>query len=255
LAERDVAVTGLDAGDAQRLEAIAATLEHYANLNFDSRAPVGPIGDLVDAVAAGVNFLGEELAASFAEIEQRVAERTTALEATSEELRRLALHDQLTGLANRRLFFERLAQRRLTAERRRQPYAVIFCDLDDFKGVNDSLGHAYGDLLLVEAAERIRASLRAGDSAARVGGDEFLVLLDQIDGADGARGVAMRLAATLALPYQVDDHEVRLSASVGVALADERFDSVDALVNAADTAMYRAKRTGLGRCVLFGDSD
>ncbi len=232
-----------------RLAAIAATIEEFAQLHFDVRAPIGPRGDVVDAVAAGVNFLGDELEVAYRELEQRVADRTAELEHMTEEMRRRALHDQLTGLPNRTLFWDRLAHR-LLQERRVETCAVLFIDLDRFKAVNDSWGHATGDQLLITVAERIVSQLRAGDSAARIGGDEFLVLLDAVSSAPVALEIAERLGASLREPFEVGDLTLKVTAAIGVALASSDLCSVDELVNAADAAMYAAKRHGPGRSRL-----
>ena len=236
---------------AGRLEQIVNAIQEFAELKFQARAPVSREGDIVDAVAAGVNFLGEELEASYGELERRVANRTEELAAMTKELARRALHDELTGLPNRSLFWDRLTLRLHRADRSRTGFAVLLMDLDNFKEVNDTLGHAAGDLLLVEVASRIRGALRAGDSAARVGGDEFLILLDEVDTPEMALFIARRLHRSLVAPYQVGDHQRSITLSIGVALGSDSFDDPDAMVAAADNAMYEAKRHARGQCVLF----
>ncbi|HEY5436501.1 MAG TPA: diguanylate cyclase [Candidatus Limnocylindrales bacterium] len=226
-------------------------IEEFASLRFDARARIGPGGDIVDAVAAGVNFLGEELDASFSEIERRVADRTAELEIATRELGRRALHDDLTGLPNRALFWEHLAHRLELADRRQTGFAVLFLDLDDFKVVNDTLGHAAGDRLLVDVASRLRASLRAGDTAARVGGDEFVVLLDDVATTEAAMVVAERLSEALRVPYEIGTDRRIVTASVGVAVGPDGLGTADEVVAATDGAMYEAKRRGGGRCVLY----
>ena len=137
-----------DAGGVQdlerRLEEVVSVIQELAALRFGARATVGPAGDIVDAVAAGVNSLGEELEASYQEIERQVADRTAELAMATQELRRRALHDDLTGLANRAAFWDRLTHRVDGAGRRTTGFAVLFLDLDGFKTVNDTLGHAAG---------------------------------------------------------------------------------------------------------------
>jgi diguanylate cyclase (GGDEF)-like protein len=230
-----------------------STIQEFAALQFEARARIGPDGDVVDAVAAGVNFLGEELEASFSEIERRVADRTAELAIATQELSRRALHDELTGLPNRALFWEYLAHRLATVDRRQTGFAVLFLDIDDFKVVNDTLGHAAGDRLLVDAASRLRAALRTGDTAARVGGDEFVVLLDDVSNKEAALVVAERLNEALSAPYEFGTDGRIATASIGVAVGPDGLETADDVVAAADAAMYDAKRRGGGRCVLYSE--
>lgn len=250
---------GRQAGDREhewelRLEDVVRVIQEFAALRFDARAGVGRAGDIVDAVAAGVNALGEELEASYHEIERRIADRTAELALVTQELSHRVRHDDLTGLINRSTFWDRLGHRLAGAKRRAHGFAVLFLDLDGFKTVNDTMGHGAGDRLLVDVAHRISAQLRAGDTAARVGGDEFLVLLDEVSGDDAALAVADRVSAALQLPYTVGGRTFTTAASVGVARGPGDFGSVDEIVAAADAAMYEAKRRGTGVCVLYTDS-
>jgi diguanylate cyclase (GGDEF)-like protein len=137
------------------------------------------------------------------------------------------------------------------ANRRHADFAVIFIDLDKFKEINDALGHGVGDQLLVNVAARIRDVLRVGDSAARMGGDEFLILLDDIGSPEEAMIVANRLNAALRKPYELGAGQRIVAASIGVVVGSEEFATADALVVAADTAMYEAKQHGRGQCVLY----
>lgn len=238
----------------RRLEEVVGVIQELAALQFDARAAVSTAGDIVDAVAAGVNSLGEELEASYQELERRVADRTAELAIATRELRRRALLDDLTGLANRAAFFDRLTHRLDVGDRRGRGLAVLFLDLDDFKTVNDTLGHAAGDRLLVEVARRITSELRAGDTAARVGGDEFLVLLDDVPSGEAALAVAHRISEGLRAPLELAGHTHTVTSSVGVALGSDGLATSDAIVAAADAAMYDAKRSGRGVCLLHGDS-
>ena len=239
----------------RRLEDIVSTIQEFAALRFSARAPVGSEGDIVDAVAAGVNFLGEELDASFSEIERRVADRTEELSIAMKESGQRALHDQLTGLPNRVLFWEHLSLRVKLARRRKTRFAVLFLDVDDFKVINDTLGHAAGDQLLVDLALRLHSALRAGDIAARVGGDEFVVLFDDVASRGAALVVAERLNQALRVPYEMGAERRVVTASIGVAVGPDGLHTADAVVGAADSAMYDAKRCGGGRCVLYdGDA-
>ncbi len=167
-----------------------------------------------------------------------------------DELRRRAFHDSLTGLANRALFEDRLAHALARARRQEHPVAVLFLDLDDFKTINDSLGHSSGDELLRAAATRIADVARITDTAARLGGDEFAVLLELIDGDGDAELVARRLLEELAPPITVGDRELRVGASIGVAVSDGGL-TVDELLRNADTAMYVAKEAGKGTVRVF----
>jgi diguanylate cyclase (GGDEF)-like protein len=138
--------------------------------------------------------------------------------------------------------------------RRRGTLAVLFLDLDHFKMVNDSLGHKAGDVLLRQAAERIRAVVRVGDTVARLGGDEFVVLCEDLEDVAEAEDVAERIIRTLNEPFDLDGFEAFVSASVGIALANETDVDAGALLRDADIALYQAKEDGRGRCQLF-DSD
>jgi diguanylate cyclase (GGDEF)-like protein len=159
-----------------------------------------------------------------------------------ERLRRAALYDQLTGLPNRALLFDRLHQ----AEHRaaRQPghnFALLFLDLDGFKAVNDTLGHAAGDRLLVVVAERLVKAIRKSDTAARLGGDEFVVLLDGIEVPNGPKPVIDRINAAMTEPILINDEPITVGTSIGMALSTEGFMDVEELLKRADAAMYKAK--------------
>jgi diguanylate cyclase (GGDEF)-like protein len=175
-----------------------------------------------------------------------VAKRQT-LEA---QLSYQAFHDPLTGLANRRRFVEQ-SETALAARRRNGSIAALFLDLDDFKTVNDSLGHAAGDDLLVAVAARIRAGLRDTDLAARLGGDEFGILLMDIEGIDYATSVAERLLEVIQAPLVIADTPVDVGASIGVAIDSPTMGRVDDLLGDADVAMYQAKALGKGRYHVF----
>jgi diguanylate cyclase (GGDEF)-like protein/PAS domain S-box-containing protein len=156
-------------------------------------------------------------------------------------LEHLARHDALTGLANRTEFERRCDEAIASAERERRAVAVLFIDLDAFKIVNDSYGHAVGDRLLVNVGERIRRQLSEGDVAGRIGGDEFTVMIPRLALREDAKVVVNRLLATLSEPFSLDDHEIVLSASIGVAAYPLDGGTAAALIANADAAMYAAK--------------
>jgi diguanylate cyclase (GGDEF)-like protein/PAS domain S-box-containing protein len=167
------------------------------------------------------------------------------------ELRHQALHDSLTGLPNRLLFADRVDHALQRAERDCSPIAVLFLDIDDFKVVNDSLGHVAGDEVLVAVARRLLTATRTGDSAARLGGDEFAFLLEIGDVDDGAPLAAMRIQDVLQAPFIVGGKEMQLHASIGIAVGTPATHTSDDLLRDADLAMYVAKRKGKGRFEMF----
>jgi diguanylate cyclase (GGDEF)-like protein/PAS domain S-box-containing protein len=164
--------------------------------------------------------------------------------ASVEQLEREAYHDALTGLPNRRLLRIRGEQALALARRRGDQAALLFLDLIGFKGVNDHLGHRYGDAVLEQVARRIEGALRTADVAARHGGDEFLVLLSDVDGPAGARMAAARLGGHLAAPYLLEHRSVKLEARFGVALFPDHATDLEGLLWKADQALAEAKRQG-----------
>ena len=180
-------------------------------------------------------------------LEQSIA-RLTDLQ---QQLSHQAFHDSLTDLANRSLFTDRIDHALLRRSRTGKPVAVLFIDLDDFKAVNDTLGHSAGDQLLVGVAERLRSSLRRPDTAARLGGDEFAVLIEDIEAPGEAEAVAERIFDALVEPFALAGQAVTVHASIGVAVSDDLSDSASRLMRHADVAMYAAKSAGKHRHVLF----
>jgi diguanylate cyclase (GGDEF)-like protein/PAS domain S-box-containing protein len=166
-------------------------------------------------------------------------------------LARQALHDPLTGLANRTLLVERVDHALARASRRPGEAALLFLDLDHFKVINDSLGHAAGDQLLCLVAEQLTSLVRPADTVARFGGDEFVILCEQVPDERGPVAIAERIAARLRAPFRVAGTEVVVSASVGVAFVDETTFDGDSLLRDADSAMYRAKARGRDRFEIF----
>jgi two-component system, cell cycle response regulator len=160
------------------------------------------------------------------------------------ELSRLARHDPLTGLPNRLLFKDRLAQAVQRIDRRDQMVALIFIDLDGFKSVNDRYGHAAGDRLLRAVAARLCSVVRRTDTVARLGGDEFTIILEGLRHAGDAARIAEKALHSLSAPFTLDGRQVNLGASLGVAIASHPQEIPDALTRRADAAMYRAKAEG-----------
>ena len=171
------------------------------------------------------------------QIEQQFAE----LEVSRAALKQEASHDPLTGLANRRLFYDRLQQAIRHARRYNGKVGVLFLDLDRFKEINDTHGHHIGDAVLTEVARRLSRSVRQSDSIARLGGDEFVVLLDNVSGREDCLAAAINIERTLAEDSSFYGLAVDISASIGQALFPDDGDNEDALVRAADAAMYRIK--------------
>ena len=157
------------------------------------------------------------------------------------QVRQLANHDELTGLANRSLLLDRFKQAVAQGARQHRQVVLLFLDLDEFKGVNDRLGHAAGDKLLQQVAGRLVTCIRASDTACRYGGDEFAVLLPEVDGLDSAAMVAARICTDLAVPYVVDGVEIGVTASMGTAVYPIDGKSCGDLLRHSDDGMYRTK--------------
>jgi diguanylate cyclase (GGDEF)-like protein/PAS domain S-box-containing protein len=175
----------------------------------------------------------------------------TARERFEQQLAHQAFHDPLTDLPNRSLFMDRLVHALSRSTRVARCVGVLFLDLDRFKVVNDSLGHPIGDELLVQVAERILRCTRPTDTAARFGGDEFTVLVEDIASPDEATHVASRILEGLQAPFQLAGHEVHVSASIGIALSASSADTPDELLRKADVAMYWSKNKGAGNYEVF----
>ena len=208
------------------------------------------IGALTVEPPAGARAYGE----GDARLLQFAADQlASALERTQREarLRYAAHYDALTDLPNRSLFDDRLRVALAQAERRRERLALVYIDLDKFKPVNDTLGHAVGDALLRQVALRLKQALRASDTVGRIGGDEFVALLQPANQADEIYAVADKMRAVLALPFELNDQRVSISASLGVALYPQHGARLPRrLARSADAAMYRAKRAGSDRVEL-----
>jgi diguanylate cyclase (GGDEF)-like protein/PAS domain S-box-containing protein len=175
----------------------------------------------------------------------------TDARAAQERLAHRALHDPLTGLANRDLLMDHLSHALARSARAGTTTAVMFCDLDHFKAVNDTYGHEAGDLLLVDVADRLRSVVRPSDTVARLGGDEFVVVAEGLRDVEAVRALAERVRRSLEEPAQLGPHVVRAGASIGVAVAAAE-DDARSVLRQADAAMYRAKMLGRGRLEMSG---
>lgn len=172
---------------------------------------------------------------------------------TEQKISQMAFHDCLTGLPNRLLFRDRLSQALAFAGREKRQLAVVFFDLDHFKQVNDRLGHDAGDQLLKLAAHRLRGNLRRSDTAARMGGDEFIILLTGINSEEEILVVLRRLSQAIKAPCVLTNQEVILSASIGVSLYPRDGEDEETLLRKADQAMYMVKRRGRDGIFFYGD--
>jgi diguanylate cyclase (GGDEF)-like protein len=210
-----------------------------------------------------LNMKVDERDAQLTERQQELDQAVKRVSETRDRLRHLAYFDTLTSLPNRRLFTEQLSLLLKLAARNKQQVALLLLDLDNFKRVNDSLGHRAGDELLREVGDRLANSVRDSDvvhrnaddearmDLSRMGGDEFTLVLNQLDHAEGAGRVAARLAQAIARPFSLDGEEVIITCSIGIAIAPEDAQDVEGLLRAADTAMFNAKRQGRNRYLFY----
>ena len=211
--------------------------------------------DEVGELAQSFNKMARQLKESFQNLERLVEERTVQLKKAKEVAENAAMQDKLTGLPNRAFFHQELEKLiRRGQQDKNYLFAVLFLDLDGFKIVNDSLGHQAGDQLLIEMARKAKACLRSEDFIARLGGDEFAILLQQIKGVSDAQTVAERIQLELTQPIHLQEQDVFVSASIGIALSQQGYDNIEDFLRDADIAMYRAKAGGKARHTVFEPS-
>jgi len=220
----------------RRLNEVATVAGAEATFEFRARHSDGSFR-MLEAIAK--NLLDDPAVGGVVVNYRDITER----KALEEQLRHQAFHDVLTGLANRSLFRDRLAHALARASRGALPTAVLYLDIDDFKAVNDRLGHAEGDRLLVLVGQRLVAAMRAGDTVARLGGDEFAVIVEETDPAE-AQTAAERILKALADPFDLDGRETAVRGSIGIAIHDVEGGDADELLRRADIAMYAAKARG-----------
>jgi diguanylate cyclase (GGDEF)-like protein len=231
-----------------------------------SRAVTGPLHQMVKAVqrftaiqervampTARQDEIGV-LARSFDEMQQKIEAQVNTLQAKQLELDHLASHDPLTGLPNRRVFLDRLEHALTRARRTESRLAILFIDLDHFKEINDNLGHAVGDVMLLAVADRMRATVRAADTVARLGGDEFIILVEDVDSLDAVAMVARKIIESLAHPVWYQEKSLSVGASIGIAIFPQDGATTTEVIASADQAMYRAKLSGRNRYCLASES-
>jgi diguanylate cyclase (GGDEF)-like protein len=206
---------------------------------------------ILAAVLGGMAAVYLAMQLMLARYHRLLREKERERAAQEERIRHQAYHDSLTGLPNRASFGEHLDEAMRRAKRAGWPLALLFLDLDNFKRVNDSLGHDAGDRLLRVAAERIRRAVREADMLFRMGGDEFTVLLEDVRGPEEAAMVSSRVLEAMAEPLQLQHHEISVTASIGIALYPRDDVVAERLLKSADTAMYRAKELGRNRYAFF----
>jgi diguanylate cyclase (GGDEF)-like protein len=211
------------------------------------RKPAEPIEVLQCATALSRKWENDKLVRDHVlRLEEVITARTRGLEAANQQLRHLATHDALTGLPNRVLLDDRLQQAIAHADRDGRPFALLVCDLDRFKLINDSLGHRAGDELLQEVARRLLTVVRAADTVARFGGDEFVLIGTSVGDAEDAAGLAARVVDALQAPVRIATIDIHASPSIGIAMYPDDGASMQALLAHADAAMYSAKQHGRG---------
>jgi diguanylate cyclase (GGDEF)-like protein len=218
---------------------MSAVVQRFANGNSVGGLPVDR-SDEIGVLARNFQYMHDQIKSQMDELRQR-----------RKDLEHLARHDALTGLPNRILFEEHMEHALLSCHRDISQLALLFVDIDRFKPINDMLGHAIGDRLLAEIADRIRMAVRGSDIPARIGGDEFVVLLPTIQQRDDASTVAEKIRVSIMRPFQIDNHLLSVSASIGIAIFPEDGTELLELSIRADKAMYVAKEQGRNAVVFF----
>jgi diguanylate cyclase (GGDEF)-like protein len=236
------------AGTARR---VSESQDYSLRAEKLSSDEIGALVDDFNGMLRQIQLRDIELQKARNELEEKVHARTQELTELTRQLEHQAYHDTLTGLSNRVTFDDHLRLATAQAKRDGRRIAVMFLDLDRFKIINDTLGHAVGDKLLVEVAQRLKACLRSSDTLARLGGDEFAVLLPQTREGTGAAEVAMKITAAIAEPIQVDGYRLHVTTSIGISLFPEDGSRAETIVKNADTAMYRSKDRGGNQFTFF----
>ena len=231
-AEAYIPVLVMTAQPSHKLRALAAGAKDFISKPFE----------LLEAKARIYNMLEVRL------IYKQLEEYSRALES-------LAMHDALTGLPNRRLLMDRLSLSIAHARRNKSTMAVMYLDLDGFKEINDSLGHDAGDALLKVVADRLAAAVRQEDTVARMGGDEFVIGLWELNHTEGVATLVSKVIEAVSQPYRLQERDVHITASVGVGVFPAHGDAVETLMKSADRALYEAKRRGKNNYCVATHSD
>lgn len=235
-----IAATVLQRRITHSISGLVRAMQHVRREhNFAARVEVAGSNEIAQ--------LGNCFNTMLSELELRDKEKRAA----EARLQYQALNDELTGLPNRRLLADRLSQTLAIARRESRIVALLYIDLDGFKLVNDSLGHAVGDILLIQVSDRLRSRIRQSDTLARIGGDEFTAVLGSLRDKEDAALVAKTLLGVLAEPFFIDDHEISISASIGISMFPDDATDSSSLLQEADSAMYTAKRYGKNRMMYF----
>lgn len=187
------------------------------------------------------------------ELEQKIEERTIEVTSKNEQLEHIAYHDELTGLPNRRLFLKNLESSIAVANEKAQKLAVVFIDLDRFKNINDTFGHEFGDLLLQDFSQKVSENLRANDTVSRQGGDEFTLILNDVKDANDITPTIQRLQAAFIKSLSINNQELHVSMSIGIAIYPDNGKTTSELLKHADSAMYSAKAKGKNNYQFFSD--
>jgi diguanylate cyclase len=225
------------------INSVIAAVHRFSNDNQASPLPI----DRSDEIGV--------LARSFARMQDQIRQQLDVLQDNQNKLEHLAQHDTLTGLPNRRRFMDRLDMTLERAKRTGDGFALLFIDIDKFKTINDSLGHATGDAVLLAVAQRLAQSMRKVDTAARLGGDEFVLMLDQFADRDLVAGFTEKLLQTLKSPINFEGHTLHVEFSIGISRFPDDGDTAQALLHNADSAMYRTKTGGRNGYRFTSDND
>jgi diguanylate cyclase (GGDEF)-like protein len=226
-------------------DSICLAIDSTGGIKHDALAlTIGITTIFILAITLGLSALDAHFAAHTAKL-------ANSLQAANDQLRDLAMYDSLTGLPNRMLLDDRMEQAASHAERGRKSFALMFVDLDRFKPVNDSFGHRVGDELLKNVAQRLSGSVRKSDTVARTGGDEFVVVLSEIEKPKDAAMVGRKILDELSRPFFIDRHEVNISGSIGISVYPNDGKDVNTLKANADVAMYHAKKDGRNNYRFF----